>query len=321
MLNTLLNTPSMEELEKAATKLLKKNIKLKRGEKVVLVTDEKEDPVFDAIKKALLKMGNKFLIIRLTNKREHSSPIPKVANVFYNSDVIIAPTTRSITHSPETCTAMYKYGTRVASMPGITPEMFVEALEVDVKKIKNLIDFFKNKLEKAKVVNITTPSGTHLKLDISKTKWHKDDYGDISRKGVVCNVPFGEIDGYPPIATGLMFIDYWQKKIKPEDRAWVYMQRGKIVKWNKSAEVLVKELKTAGECGLKTVELGIGTNYAFKKPIGSVLYDEKIYGTCHIAFGGHGTLQVCPIHMDVILMHPTIWVDGRKIMEKGKLIK
>jgi len=315
------NEITREELEKAATKLLKKNIKLKRGEKVVLVTDEKEDPVFDAIKKSLIKAGNKFLILRLTDKRENSSPIPKIKKVFYDCDVIIAPTVKSITHSPETYTARHKYGARVASMPGITPEMFVEAMKVDVGKVKKLVKQVYKKLNGSKIISITTPSGTHIKLDVRKVTWHSDDFGDISRKGVLNNVPFGEVDGYPPIATGLMFIDYWQTKIMPEDRAWVYMQRGKIVKWNKSAEVLVKELKTAGECGLKTVELGIGTNYAFKKPIGSVLYDEKIYGTAHIAFGGHGTLQVCPIHIDVILMHPTIWVDGKKIMENGKLIK
>jgi leucyl aminopeptidase (aminopeptidase T) len=312
---------SSKELERAAMKLLKENIKLKKAERVVLVTDRKRDPIFDVLKKLIKKRGNKLFIIRLTDKRENSSPIPGVAKTFYKSDVIVAPTTKSISHSPETYTARHKYGVRVASMPGITPEMFVDAMKVDVLKVKNLVGWFYDKLKGSKVVNITTPSGTHIKMDVRKTVWHRDDYGDISKKEVLNNVPFGEVDGYPPIATGLMFVDYWGKAIKPEDRAWVYMQRGKIVKWNKSAEVLIKKLKTAGECGLKTVELGIGTNYAFKKPIGVILQDEKIYGTAHVAFGGHGTVQICPIHIDVILMKPTIWVDGRKIMEKGKLIK
>ena len=307
------------ELEQAAMKLLRENIRLKKVEKVVLVNDRKKNPIFDAIKIAVKKIGSNFTIVKLSDKRTHSSPVPQAAKKFYNCDVIIAPTTKSITHSSETYAAR-RNGTRVASMPGITEEMFIDAMKVDVHKVKKLNELFYKKMNGAKVANITTPSGTNVKLDLRKTKWHSGDYGNINKKGVLNNVPFGEVDGYPPITTGLIFIDHWGKTISPKDRAWIYTQRGKIVKWNKAAEAMVKELKAAGECGMNSVELGIGTNYVFKKPIGNILYDEKIFGTIHIAFGGYSERR-CPVHEDFILIKPTVWVDGRKIMEKGRLIK
>ena len=312
---------SSKELEQAAMKLLKENIKLKKGEKVILVTDRKKDPIFDALKKALDKSRNDFSVMNISPDRPSSSSIPQAAKEFYKSDVIIAPTSNSISHSPETYTARKKYGVRVASMPGITPEMFMDALKADSSRIKEMNEWLGKKFKGSKVVNITTPSGTNVKLDVKGLDWKLDDYGDISKKEVLNNVPFGEFCGWATKAVGLIFIDYWRTKISPKDRALVYLQKGKIVRWNKGAEPLIKELKAAGECGTMIIELGIGTNTAFKKPIGNTLQDEKIYGTCHVAFGGHGTVRVCPIHADVILMKPTIWVDGRKIMEKGKLIK
>jgi len=302
-------------------KLLKENIKLKKEEKVVLVTDREKDRVFDAIRSAVKARGNKLSIIRISPDRPSSSPIPQTAKEFNKCDVIIAPTTKSISHSPETYTARHKYGARVASMPGITPEMFIDAMKVNPKDVKKLNDWFAGKFRNAKVVNILTPSGTNLKVDIKGVEFRGDDYGDISGREILNNVPFGEFYGWIAKGLGIVFIDYWKTEIIPKDRAWVYLQKGRIIKWNKGAEPLIKVLKGAGECGLRIVELGIGTNTAFKKPIGNVLQDEKIYGTCHIAFGGHGTERLCSVHIDVIMIRPTIWVDGRKIMEKGKLIK
>ncbi|MEM2974138.1 MAG: hypothetical protein QW112_00715 [Candidatus Micrarchaeia archaeon] len=310
-----------DNLEKAAMKLLKENIRIKKKEKVVLVTDRKKDPIFSAIKDSIIKIGNKFSIIRLTDKRENSSPIPQAARIFYSSDVIIAPTTKSISHSPETYIARKRYGVRVASMPGITPDMFIDAMKADSESIKKMNEWLWRKFNGSKVVNIISPSGTNVKFDVNGLNWKIDDYGDISKKGVLNNIPFGEFYGWTTKAVGLVFVDYWNTKISPKERAWIYLQRGKIVRWNKSAESLIKVLQKAGDCGLRVIELGIGTNAIFKAPSGNILQDEKMYGTCHIAFGGHGTIRVCPIHIDIVLLRPTIWVDGRKVMEKGKLIK
>jgi leucyl aminopeptidase (aminopeptidase T) len=143
----------------------------------------------------------------------------------------------------------------------------------------------------------------------------------IIRKGTRSNIPFGEIFYFLKGGNGKVAIDYYGKMLNPKDNAWLEIRNGKIVKWNESANKFVEMLRKAGDCGLKTVELGIGTNPEHKEPIGNVLHDEKIYGSVHIAFGGGEGIRKCPIHADVILMHPTIWVDGRKIMQKGKLIK
>ena len=56
---------------------------------------------------------------------------------------------------------------------------------------------------------------------------------------------------------------------------------------------------------------------------GEVLEDEKILGTCHIAFGASagigGTVQV-PVHLDCVVMKPTLELDGEVIVRDGELL-
>ena len=70
-------------------------------------------------------------------------------------------------------------------------------------------------------------------------------------------------------------------------------------------------------------ELGIGTN---EEAIvtGNILEDEKILGTAHVAFGASaaigGTVQV-PVHLDCVVLEPTVEVDGRPLVDAGELAR
>lgn len=306
-----------QRLREAAFKILKKSIRLKKGEKVTLVTDRKNDPIFNALRKEVLEMGGKLTVASITSNREHSSPIPKIKDVLIQSDVIIAPTTKSISHSPETRLARTRYGARVASMPGITPSLFLKAAKADVRKIKKLNFYLYGLLRKARRLNVSTPSGTSMEINVRKGQhFHLDDYGDISKGGVINNIPFGEVCIFISDASGKVVID--ASRVAKRGST-VYLKEGKIAKWNRRANSFVKYLGEVGECALRIVEFGIGTNPKHKRPIGNILHDEKILGSCHIAFGGGGHIRRCPIHEDVILMAPTIWADGHRIMENGKV--
>ena len=77
-----------------------------------------------------------------------------------------------------------------------------------------------------------------------------------------------------------------------------------------------------GEDGTNVAELGIGTNERAKLT-GEILEDEKILGTCHVAFGASaaigGTVQV-PVHLDCVVMKPTVELDGEPIVRDGQLL-
>jgi len=69
-------------------------------------------------------------------------------------------------------------------------------------------------------------------------------------------------------------------------------------------------------------ELGLGANPALSEPFGSILMDEKIAGTVHLALGDNRTMggtNVATIHQDMIILAPRVTCDGATIMDSGKL--
>lgn len=74
-------------------------------------------------------------------------------------------------------------------------------------------------------------------------------------------------------------------------------------------------------------ELGIGTNYGIEQFSGSILLDEKIGGTIHLALGAAypetGGVNQSAIHWDMVCdlrRGGRITVDGDVLMEDGKLL-
>ena len=87
-------------------------------------------------------------------------------------------------------------------------------------------------------------------------------------------------------------------------------------------ERLMELLSAHGEDGTNVAELGIGSNERAELT-GNVLEDEKILGSCHVAFGASasmgGTVQV-PVHLDCVVMRPDVSVDGEPLVRAGELL-
>ena len=71
-------------------------------------------------------------------------------------------------------------------------------------------------------------------------------------------------------------------------------------------------------------EFAIGTNVGLTRIIGNFLQDEKFPGV-HVAFGDPygpvtGADWSCPSHVDVLASHADVVVDGRSVMEAGRIL-
>jgi hypothetical protein len=69
-------------------------------------------------------------------------------------------------------------------------------------------------------------------------------------------------------------------------------------------------------------EIGVGMNPAVRQLTGNMLFDEKAAGTAHIALGSNtymgGTVDSA-IHCDMVIWGPSITIDGRKVVDRGRL--
>jgi len=105
-------------------------------------------------------------------------------------------------------------------------------------------------------------------------------------------------------------------------------EEGKVIeaKAQKNEEFLLKTLDT--DPGARYLgEFAIGTNYAIDRFTKSILYDEKIGGTIHMALGrGYpetGSKNISAIHWDMICDMrdgSQIWVDGELFYENGDFL-
>ncbi len=74
-------------------------------------------------------------------------------------------------------------------------------------------------------------------------------------------------------------------------------------------------------------EVGIGTNFGIARPIGAILFDEKIGGTVHLALGRSypetGGRNVSALHWDLICdlrAGGRLSADGETVMQDGRFV-
>jgi aminopeptidase len=108
----------------------------------------------------------------------------------------------------------------------------------------------------------------------------------------------------------------------------VWFEDGVAVKWSaaKNEEFLTKML-TTDEGATKLGEFAFGTNFGIQRFIKNILFDEKIGGTIHMAFGSGypetGSTNRSAIHWDMICdlrQGSVVTVDGELFAQDGKYL-
>jgi leucyl aminopeptidase (aminopeptidase T) len=255
-----------------------------------------------------------------------AEPSVEVANEFKKFDACIFLTEKSLSHTKARRDASKK-GVRLASMPGITKSVLKRSIDIDYDRLKVDSKRLASQLNKGTKVRITTKLGTDITFSINKRKAHGLSAGIYDTKGKWGNLPEGEIFIAPVegTASGHFVVDGsiagFGKTIHP---LIFIVKKGHAVKiMNGEKPPKVEELlDKVGKGARNIAEFGIGLNRK-AKVTGIVLEDEKAYGTCHIALGnniGFGGRIDVPLHIDCVIKKPTIYLNTRMIMKKGKLL-
>lgn len=310
----------MNQLVKTAEGVLSSCLAVKKGEEVLIVTDNTRKEIGEAIYEAAGNLGCERLLM-VMNERELSGQEPPkaVAAAMKSADVVIAPTAQSLTHTNARIAAA-KAGTRVATMPGISEEMFSQgAMTADYSKVEKLTAVVTEMLSKASVARIEKDGHT-LTISI-KGRDGVPSPGVYREPGKCGNLPSGEayIAPLEDGSEGEMIVDGSMVGIgKLDSPLHMVISGGKLrsVTGEKSEnlDVLLKNETNGTLC-----ELGIGTNEAAVLN-GIILEDEKVYGTVHIAFGTNtsfGGVNKAECHMDGIILRPTLYLDEIKVIEDG----
>jgi leucyl aminopeptidase (aminopeptidase T) len=296
---------------------------VKSHENVLVVTDDSRLAVANALVEASRAAGAETVLLKMRERSRHGEEPPKIVErAMCAADVVMVPTAYSLTHTQARLRAC-EAGARVATMPMITEEMMRRgAMLADYRIVHELTGRVARLLTNASEVEVKTPAGTDLRMVVADRAAHPDT-GIYHNPGDFGNLPAGEafIAPVEGVARGRIVVDGSMVDVL-HGVVKIIVEDGRAMSiTGKPARKLRKMLDGAGSDAYVLAEFGIGTNPAARL-IGNVLEDEKVLGTCHVAFGDNSTFggkNRVGIHLDGILLRPTIKLDGRTIVKNGRL--
>lgn len=312
-----------DDLRAVARRVLETNVGARADETLVVVVDGPKRAIGRALFEAGDDLGMESGLVEMTpRERSGVEPPPYVTAAMAAADVVVCPTSTSLTHTrarERACEA----GARVATMPGITERMFgAGAMTADYDEVRRLTAAVAERLSAADEARIESGAGT-LTMSLAGREGIPSD-GIVDEPGSYGNLPSGE--GYlAPVedtAEGTIAFDGGVVGVgEVDDPLVVEIEDGAVVEASgEPAEAFLES--TAGDpCARRVCELGVGTNPA-AEIIGVVLEDEKVYGTCHVAFGdnaGFGGSIECDSHVDGIVREPDVYLDDELLVGGGEI--
>lgn len=323
--------------------------KVKPGDHVTIVADTETDPeMITAFVNAISKAGAIFTVciqpVSGWDPNNVYALTKPVEAAYVASDLIIGATkasAASVYGRPSKFRKLLRQGK--AKFLSVTERNFdtVARDTVDYSIVTKNSEKVMEVLTKGKKLHITSKAGTDLWADTCpESMHHESNQPDFSFMAA----PEGEVH-YGPVywtVEGKAVIDGPLENVvpdrMPDQPVEIEIKKGRLVKIEGGADArrlqeFINKIK-----GDYVSEIGIGTNPQYLPPT-RIHEFKKFLGYFHIGYGGWWGVQdkesiirdrgpdraneaiPCMIHGDMCILGPaTLEVDGRKIIENGKLL-
>ncbi|MEC0241310.1 aminopeptidase [Paenibacillus dokdonensis] len=313
-----------EKIIEISMKTLADCLGLKAGETFLVVTDDTRKELAELLYEAGRRMGAEAMLMVMKERgKSGQEPPAAVAAAMVSSQAVVCITKHSLTHTQARKQAAAA-GARVATMPGITEDMFLEgAIAADYMQVKALTEKVTEMLTQSRKVRIEK-DGHSLEFSI-EGRDGVPSTGMYLEPGQSGNLPSGEayIAPVEGSASGQIVVDGSIAGVgKLAGPIVLNVEKGRLVA-AEGGEEGEKLLQMLGDgAGRMLGEFGIGTNEK-ARITGVVLEDEKVYGTIHVAFGSNNTFGgtvAAGVHIDCVVGKPDVYLDEELIMKNGELI-
>jgi leucyl aminopeptidase (aminopeptidase T) len=312
-----------QQLVEISKNVLQSCLGLKAEETFLVVADDVKKELAEALYEAGKQLGAEAMLVIMKERLKSGEEPPlAIATAMAQSNVVVCVTKHSLTHTLARKQAAAA-GTRLATMPGITEDMFLEgAISADYNQVKALTEKVTAMLTPAETVRIEK-NGYTLTFSIAGREGVPST-GMYLNPGESGNLPSGEayIAPLEGTAEGQILIDGSMAGIgKLSSPLLLTIEQGRIVQAEGPDGPRLLEILGDGD-GRMLAEFGIGTNDK-ARITGVVLEDEKVYGTIHVAFGSNNTFGgtiSAGVHLDGVVGQPDVYLDEKLIMKSGKFV-
>ncbi|HUV36718.1 MAG TPA: aminopeptidase [Patescibacteria group bacterium] len=308
----------MDKLYSAAKRAVQNSLRIKKGEKYLLITDRQKMKIAEALAFWAAKAEADVTTYLMTETlRPITGPTALFEMMIKKAEIVTYMLDARVEEKPFRG-FMVEHGGRfgrICMMPGITIDMMERLVNIDFKKMDMLTRKVIRTIKDCPEVRVTNSLGTDITFSVKGRRWENDN-GDISKKGMHGNLPAGECYTCPVESTftGKLVISLIDDKV---GRCEMVFDKGRLVGYKgKGISEVVKRIGK-DPTGLIVGEFGIGTNRG-ARICRNMLEAEKAFGTVHFAIGDSYGLgrNKSKWHFDGLVDKATL-VAGRKTLIRG----
>ncbi|PWB63173.1 MAG: hypothetical protein C3F17_09970 [Bradyrhizobiaceae bacterium] len=323
---------------------------IKAGDRVLVLSDTDHDPrVWQVVQSVLCELGAE-VTVALFERRpaDYYDPPSAVCEAMMKSEVNVLVASTGMLHSPANFRAMEAGIPAICMDGGMTLEMFQSgAVTDDMKQIAVRKHYVAKDIfgANAKECRVTSRYGTDFTYRVDDRIFVPplpgnsfDPYKiinfdkDENRKGgnlYYYLFPTGEFNVAPieGSANGKLVIDLTMHHLgRLQSPIELTVEKGRVtrIEGGADARVLRDYLETYGDenAYMCPAEASVGVN-AKAVVRGIQREDKNIMGTMHFGLGTNidvGGSVKSKIHMDGVILEPTLYVDGKKRIDNGRFL-
>ena len=314
----------MQTMEQGAEIIVRRWLKAKKGERIVILGDLSCQPQGEALRAAAEKVGAAVSLLLMEEGLEQAGTVlemPVMQQALSAADTIVGATQSSLLTTRAIAEAV-EQGKRYLSLPlaaGEIPMLCYPFLLMPPSLAAHMAKPLMESYYTCQTVRITTPAGTDITLSTMGRK-PLAFTGDFSYNR--CDSACFEVT-IPPVedsAEGVLVVDgslgYIGAPAKP---LRIRFHRGRIteIEEGEDGERLRRYLDSFGDEGMRVAgELGVGLNTLARCTGACYIEDESAFGTFHIGMGRNltfGGRHDAAGHFDLVGLDPTIYLDGKAI--------
>ncbi len=330
------------ELGKAGDIIARELFKLKAGETFVITADTESDArVVDATARAAFAVGAKPMVIWLVSPlgvgkaADPMLPVEALTAVLKEADAWIEFNNKWLLYStPYDIATKENKKLRYLNACGTNPDLMVRCIgRVNYPLLGEFLERLRGMTMSAKHMRLTTPAGQDLEFDNSSDPNHlytlAKGYADKPGSHMLA----GQISWTPDLESINGSLVFDGSIVPPcgklDEPVRLTIKKSKVIKIEggsqaREFEVWLNSFNDPGMLRLAHASWGFNPG---AKLTGDIVEDERVWGCTEWGLGNIGPTLIAPdgvpaaSHTDGICLNTSAWLDGKLILDKGRVVE
>jgi len=326
------------ELGKATQKIARELFKLKDNETFVITADTESDPrAVNAMATSAFAAGAKPMTIWIPSPlgvgkaADPMLPLEALTAALKAADAWVEFNNKYLLYStPFEAALSENKRLRYMNLSGMNVDMLVRTIgRVDIQALSDFQGKLASMVKAAKRIRLTSPAGEDVTMDFDPKAPVVNDVGFADTPGP--HFLSGQLTaGYSSSVNGLIVFD--GSVVPPvglvKEPVKVHVKDGRVenIEGGKDAFALDSWLRSFNDPAMfRVAHLSFGSNPGAKLT-GNIVEDERVWGSTEWGIGyvgpdltWDGKPITAPSHTDGICLNTSVWLDGRQILDQGKL--